>query len=84
MRKYRFLTLTLCVLATLAFFVYTNAQETPKPTNKVIRRVIVRHADPQLIWKIITGQTTFNTPPEITTKENMPNGNRGNENGRKG
>jgi hypothetical protein len=35
--------------------------------NKIVRKIQIRHADPQLIFLLLAGQTNFNTPPEMST-----------------
>jgi len=35
--------------------------------NKVVRKIQIRHADPQLIFLLLSGKTTFSTPPELST-----------------
>jgi uncharacterized membrane protein YgcG len=35
--------------------------------GKVVRRLQIRHADPQLIYLLLRGQTNFQTPPELST-----------------
>ena len=35
--------------------------------DKVVRRIKIRHADPQLIMMLLNGTTNFNTPPEMST-----------------
>lgn len=47
----------ICVLASSAL-----AQD-----DKVVRRIKIRHADPQLIMMLLNGTTNFNTPPEMST-----------------
>lgn len=37
------------------------------PQSKDIRRIYVRHADPQLILLLLGGKTNTQTPPEIST-----------------
>lgn len=35
--------------------------------GKVVRRIQIRHADPQLIFMLLSGTTNFQTPPEMST-----------------
>jgi uncharacterized membrane protein YgcG len=35
--------------------------------NRVVQRIKIRHADPQLIAMLLSGQTTVSTPPEMST-----------------
>lgn len=35
--------------------------------GKTVRRIKIRHADPQLIYMLLAGTTTFQTPPEMST-----------------
>lgn len=35
--------------------------------GKVVRRIQIRHADPQLIFMLLSGTTNFQTQPEIST-----------------
>jgi hypothetical protein len=35
--------------------------------GKVVRRIQIRHADPQLIFMALSGTTNFQTPPEMST-----------------
>jgi uncharacterized membrane protein YgcG len=42
--------------------------------DKVVRRIQIRHADPQLIYLLLRGQTNFNTPPESSTLRWMSGG----------
>lgn len=35
--------------------------------GKVVRRIQIKHADPQLIYLLLAGKTNFNTPPEMST-----------------
>lgn len=49
--------LLVCVLACSAL-----AQD-----GKVVRRIKIRHADPQLIMMLLNGATNFYTPPEMST-----------------
>lgn len=35
--------------------------------GKVVRRIQIRHADPQLIYMLLSGKTNFQTPPEMST-----------------
>lgn len=42
--------------------------------GKIVRRLYIRHADPQLIYMLLRGTTTFQTPPEMST---IINGNGG-------
>ena len=35
--------------------------------GKVVRRIQIRHADPQLIFMLLSGTTNFQTPPEVST-----------------
>lgn len=59
----------LALLAMLSVVGAAFAQQAP-PTQpapeppKVIRVIKIRHASPLLIWLLLHGQTTFNTPPE--------------------
>ena len=49
--------LLVCVLACSAL-----AQD-----GKVVRRIKIRHADPQLVMMLLNGTTNFYTPPEMST-----------------
>jgi len=49
--------LLVCVLACSAL-----AQD-----GKVVKRIKIRHADPQLIMMLLNGTTNFYTPPEMST-----------------
>jgi hypothetical protein len=46
------------------------AQQAPSPSpaaNKIVRKIKILHADPQLIALILSGKVKFTTPPEIST-----------------
>lgn len=38
----------------------------PEPQKHLIRRIRIRHADPQYIYLLLLGRATFTTPPEIS------------------
>jgi len=42
--------------------------------NHVVRRIKIRHADPQLIAMILAGTADINTPPEMSTSLPMSGG----------
>jgi len=49
--------------------------------GKIVRKIQIRHADPQLIYMLLSGTTNFQTPPEMST---MIFGNFGNFGGNGG
>jgi len=61
----RFIALTALALCVFSAAFAQNSE------NKVIRRIQIRKADPQLIWLLLQGRTTFNTPPELSTIQNI-------------
>ena len=70
--------LSLCALI-VSTCVVSNAQDVRK-SNKIIRRIKIRSADPALIAALLSGKQNYNLPPELSTV-NKNQGNSGNLNG---
>ena len=47
-------------------------KDTGGKTEKPVRVIKIKHADPMLIALILSGKATFNTPPEISTVIKKP------------
>ena len=55
----------LCFLV-LAASAIGFAQTPVKTENKIVRKIHISHADPQLIALLLSGKLNFNLAPEIT------------------
>jgi hypothetical protein len=60
--------IALTILSTCAF----AQQATPQNSEKPVRKIKIKHADPMLIALILSGKITFTTPPEISTVIKKP------------
>jgi hypothetical protein len=63
------LKLSLCTLA-LTSMVFCPAQEPQR--NKVVRKIVIKHADPALIALILAGNKNYCLPSEISTVQKTP------------
>jgi uncharacterized protein YprB with RNaseH-like and TPR domain len=61
------LLLTVTLLATTAV-AQDRSSDVPQKQVHNLYRLKIRHADPQLIYLLLTGRTNFNTPPEISSR----------------
>ena len=55
------------LIATLACIGLISCAAFAQQDGKSVYRIKIRHADPQLIYLLLAGKTTFNTPPEMST-----------------
>ena len=55
------------LIATLACIGLISCTAFAQQDGKSVYRIKIRHADPQLIYLLLAGKTTFNTPPEMST-----------------
>ncbi len=64
----KILLVLLCtLLCTLGWSQGGSDSSVANSSGKVLRRLKIKHADPQLIYLLLRGRTNFNTPPEIST-----------------
>lgn len=52
-----------------------NEDQIVLKSEGVIRRIKIRHADPQLIFMLLSGTTNPGTPPEMSTIDGIRRGN---------
>lgn len=55
------------LIATLTCIGLISCAAFAQQDGKSVYRIKIRHADPQLIYMLLAGKTTFSTPPEMST-----------------